>query len=102
MSDICPRCGLPKEICVCSVLDKEVDNKIKVYAKKAKFHKNVTVIEGIPEKELDNASKILKRVLACGGTSKDGIIELQGVHVDLVKKVLIEKLGYNASNIDVV
>ncbi len=102
MSEICPKCGLPKEICVCSVLDKETENRIKVYTKKAKFQKKMTVVEGIPENELEEVAKALKRILACGGTYKDGVIELQGVHVDLVKKVLVEKLGYNPANIDVV
>lgn len=47
MSDICPKCGLPKELCVCDVLDKEVESRIKVYTKKAKFNKVVTIVEGL-------------------------------------------------------
>ncbi len=99
MPDMCPRCGLPKEICVCSVLDKEVEGKIKVYTKKAKFDKIVTVVDGINPDELESATKNLKRALACGGTSKDSMIELQGRHVNEVKRALVS-MGYKESNID--
>ncbi len=99
MPDMCPRCGLPKEICVCSVLDKEAESKIKVYTKKAKFDKIVTVVDGINSDELESATKNLKKALACGGTSKDGVVELQGKHVNEVKKALVG-MGYKESNID--
>ena len=40
----------------------------------------------------------LKAKLACGGTVKDGVIELQGSHVPQVKQELI-KLGFSAESI---
>jgi translation initiation factor 1 len=46
MPDICPKCGLPKEICVCNVLDKETEGKIKVSLKKAKFDKYLLPLWG--------------------------------------------------------
>ncbi len=100
MTDICPKCGLPKELCVCDVLDKETESKIKVYTKKAKFNKLVTIVEGIAPGEVNDTTKDLKRTLACGGTSKDNMIELQGNHKGKVKNVLVG-LGYKESNIDV-
>jgi translation initiation factor 1 len=100
MAEMCPRCGLPKEICVCSVLDKETESKIKVYLKKTKFQKVVTVVEGIDSNDIENATKNLKRSLACGGTYKDNSIELQGKHLNEAKKALIG-MGYKDSNIDV-
>ena len=39
MPDICPKCGLPMELCVCNVLDRETETKIRIYTKKAKFDK---------------------------------------------------------------
>lgn len=99
MSEVCPRCGLPTEICVCSVLDKEVETKIKVYTKKAKFKKVLTAVSGINQDEIENVTKNLKKGLACGGTYKDDIIELQGNHVNEVKKILIN-IGYKESSID--
>lgn len=100
MSDICPKCGLPKELCVCDVLDKEIESRIKVYVKKSKFNKVVTMIEGLNSGDIDNALKGLKRTLACGGTAKDSVIELQGNHKLKVKGVLI-KMGYKDTSIDV-
>jgi translation initiation factor 1 len=100
MADICQNCGLPLEICVCKVLDRETENKIKVYVKKSKFDKIVTVVLGIGADDVERTAKELKRALACGGTAKDGTIELQGEHKDTVKKALA-KLGYKESNIDV-
>jgi translation initiation factor 1 len=100
MADMCPKCGLPLELCVCKVLDRETETKIKVFAKKAKFDKIVTVVEGIGPDEIARTTKELKQALACGGTERDGIIELQGAHKQAVKKVLA-RLGYKESNIDV-
>jgi len=60
----------------------------------------VTVIEGIDEKTFDHrelASK-LKAKLACGGTAKDGRIELQGDHRARVRELLID-MGFSPSNI---
>ncbi|MEM3841451.1 MAG: stress response translation initiation inhibitor YciH [Candidatus Micrarchaeaceae archaeon] len=99
MQDICPKCGLPKDICVCSVLDKEIESKVQVYTKKAKFNKVMTVVSGISNDEIENVTKNLKNMLACGGTHKDDTIELQGDHKEEAIKALI-KLGYNESNID--
>lgn len=100
MPDICPKCGLPKEICVCDVLNKETNRRIKVYTEKKKFRKYMTVVSGLSGDEMDKTTKELKRMLACGGTSKNGIIELQGEHKDQVKKALLG-LGYPEESIDV-
>jgi translation initiation factor 1 len=100
MPDICPNCGLPTELCVCNVLEKETEQRIKVYSKKAKFNRVVTIIEGIGHDDLERTAKSLKRILACGGTFRNTIIELQGDHSDTVKKALIS-IGYKESNIEV-
>ncbi len=100
MPDICPNCGLPKELCVCNILDRETESKIKVYLKKAKFDKYLTVVEGIGADELGKTAKSLKRILACGGTAKGNVIELQGEHKEQAKKALIS-IGYRESSIEV-
>lgn len=100
MADICPNCGLPKELCVCNILDKETEGKIKVHVKKAKFNKYLTVVEGIGAAEIEGAAKSLKRVLACGGTFREGLIELQGNHTANIKKALMG-LGYKPDNIEI-
>jgi len=101
MTEICPRCGLPKELCVCDILDREATKRIKVYVEKAKFNKLMTVVEGLAGEELDKTTKMLKSKLSCGGTDKNGVIQLQGDHKEEVKKALLE-LGYPESSIDVV
>ena len=68
---------------------------------KRKFGKFVTIIEGLDEKQVSikDLAKKLKSELACGGTSKDGRIELQGHHKQRVKEVLIG-LGFSPEMID--
>ncbi len=99
MAEICPKCGLPKEICVCDALNKETNRRIKVYLEKKKFRKYMTVVSGLMGDEMEKTAKELKRMLACGGTSKNGLIELQGDHKDAVKKALLE-MGYPGDSID--
>ena len=101
MSEICQICGLVKELCVCETIAKE-SQKILVYVEKKKFNKFYTIVEGIDEKEiaLKDLAKKLKSELACGGTAKDGKIELQGDHKGKVKKILIE-YGFASSSVEV-
>lgn len=99
MADTCPRCGLPLELCVCKVLDRETESKIRIYVKKAKFDKMMTVIEGINPDEIERTTVELKRKLGTGGTAKNGMIELQGAHKQTAKKELA-KLGYKEANIE--
>jgi translation initiation factor 1 len=102
MSENCPVCGLPKELCVCSAIAKE-QQKIIVRAVRGKFQNSFnTIIEGIDAKgqDLRNLVKQLKQKLACGGTFKDNVIELQGDHRKKVKELLM-KLGFQGENIEV-
>ncbi|MHA1867918.1 MAG: stress response translation initiation inhibitor YciH [Candidatus Heimdallarchaeaceae archaeon] len=99
--DLCPVCGLPHDLCVCEGLAKEVQ-KIRVYLEKRRYGKNYTCISGIDPKEVDLGSlaKKLKTQLACGGTYKDGRIELQGDHRFKIKDLLVNA-GFPAENIEV-
>ncbi|MEW5955325.1 MAG: stress response translation initiation inhibitor YciH [Candidatus Micrarchaeota archaeon] len=93
MSEICSKCGLPKEICACQAIGTETAQPLRVYTAKTRFNKLVTVIEGISGHELERATKELKHKLACGGSCKDGRIVLQGDHRSKVTDALV-KLGY--------
>lgn len=100
MSEICSKCGLPRELCICETIAKE-EQRIKVETVKRTFGKLMTLIEGINEKEINlkDLAKKLKSKFACGGTVKNGVIELQGDHKDQVKKELI-KLGFAPNTIE--
>ena len=89
LSEVCPICGLPKELCICGTIAKE-EAKIKVFTVKRRFGKIVTIIDGIEEKaNPKELAKKLKTKLACGGTYKNGKIELRGYHSKKVKELLI-------------
>jgi len=100
MAEICPKCGLPKELCVCETIAKE-EQRIKVRSEKRKFGKVITLIEGLDNKEIDlkDLAKKLKSQFACGGTVKGNKIELQGDHVQEAKESLI-KFGFSREMID--
>lgn len=100
MADICPKCGLPKEICACEVLDKEEVQEIKVYSTKKRFGKLVTIVQGLEGSKLEKTAKDLKHKLATGGTAKDGIIILQGDQRHKIKKALVD-LGYAEESISI-
>ena len=101
MSEICTTCGLPKELCVCESIAKESQNIVIKIIKK-KFGKKNTLVTGIDAKEINmkDLTKRLKAKLACGGTTKDGKIELQGDHKQKVKTFLIE-MGFPAETIKI-
>ncbi len=92
MQEICNKCGLPKELCICETISKEAQ-VIKIRTIKKRFGKISTIVEGIDEKNIDipTLTKKLKGLLACGGTHKNGKIELQGEHVQKVRNALIKE-----------
>jgi len=101
MPEICPTCGLPKEICACEEIAQE-QQRIRVFTQERSFGKSVTIVKGLAEEEVDKediASK-LKKKLACGGTVKEGRIELQGDHKSKMKDLLVD-MGFSSSMIDV-
>lgn len=100
MSEICQKCGLPKELCVCESIAKETQ-RIRVFVERKKFDKFSTVIEGIDTKSIDikELAKKLKAKLACGGTVKKGRIELQGEHKQKVKQIL-QDAGFVSESIE--
>jgi translation initiation factor 1 len=100
MTEICPTCGLPEDLCVCETIAKE-DQRIRVKKEKKRYGKIVTIIEGMDKSTIDvkDVSKKLKSKFACGGTVKGAVIELQGDHnVSKVKAELVN-LGFNPDTI---
>lgn len=100
MAEICPTCGLPKDICVCTEISKD-QQRIKIRLETRKWGKATTVIEGVNDKDQDlgKLAQKLKNFCACGGTAKNSQIILQGDHRDRVKTYLIQA-GFPGQNIE--
>jgi translation initiation factor 1 len=97
--DICPKCGLPLQACVCEEIAK-TEQRIQIQTIKKKFGKISTVILGFQDVDLKSLAKNLKQELACGGTVRDNTIELQGNHQRNVKKALV-KFGFSEDSIEI-
>jgi len=97
--EICPKCGLPEQACVCEQIVK-TSQKINVVNEKKRYGKIVTIISGFDKKiDIKKIAKKLKNEFACGGTAKKGIIELQGDHSKKIKEILI-KIGFDGDSIN--
>ncbi len=100
MSEICDKCGLPKDICVCETIARE-EQKVRVFTTSRRYGKMITVVAGLG-KDVNSKEilRLLKTRLACGGTLKDGEIELQGKHKERVVEILL-KSGFRREQIEV-
>ncbi len=96
--EICPKCGLPQQACVCEQIVKS-SQKIQITTDKKRYGKIVTIVTGFETGiDVKKIAKALKNELACGGTSKDDIIELQGDHRKKIKELLV-KQGFDGESI---
>ena len=97
--DICPKCGLPIQACVCGEIAK-TQQKISVKTEKRRFGKISTMVSGFDDGvDIKNLAKKLKSELACGGTVKNKVIELQGNHRGKIKPILVE-MGFDGKQIN--
>lgn len=94
MSEIDPITGLPKELSSFEDIVKE-QQRVAIAVDKRRYGKMMTIVDGINPHELDihEMAAKLKSKCACGGTVKDGKIELQGDHREKVKDVL-QQMGF--------
>jgi translation initiation factor 1 len=97
---ICPGCAKPVKSCTCRKASSAPagDGVVRVRREsKGRGGKTVMVITGLPldATALATLTGELKRCCGCGGTSKEGVIEIQGDHGE---KILAElaKRGYQA------
>ena len=97
---ICPDCGKPLADCVCKTAAKAKpagDGNVKVSREsKGRGGKTVTLVKGLALDAMALAllGKQLRGACGSGGTVKDGVIEIQGDHCDLVLETL-KKQGHN-------
>lgn len=95
---MCPDCRQPVASCICkqAVIPKG-DGVVRVSREtKGRGGKSVTLVKGLAldADALALVGKQLKTACGSGGTVKDGVIEVQGDHCDLVVETL-KKLGHN-------
>ena len=97
---MCPTCTKPIADCACCPGSEGPlgDGHVRVSREtKGRKGKGVTLVSGLPvdAKDLQKLAKQLKRKCGAGGTVKDGVIEIQGEHRDLLLQEL-QALGYGA------
>lgn len=88
---ICPKCSNPIAECSCKKPETIGSGKVRIRKEsKGRKGKIATVITGIPlkESELSDLCKKLKQKCGCGGTVKNGNIEIQGDRVEILLKEL--------------
>jgi translation initiation factor 1 len=95
----CPDCSQPVDACICKqTLIPEGDGIARVRREsKGRGGKTVTTISGVPLAldALQELASALKKRCGCGGSLKDGVIEIQGEHVELLIAELIKR-GFKA------
>jgi len=102
MAEICPVCGLPKELCVCGEIARE-QQRIRIRFERRKWNRGMTIIEGVEATDipLSRIAQRMKAYCACGGTAKNNMIMLQGDQREKAKEFLVRELGYPEENIEV-
>ncbi len=96
----CPGCGHPLKQCCCSSKKQQLptDGVVRVSRQtKGRKGAGVSLITGVPlaEAELKKLAGELKKKCGSGGTVKNGTIEIQGDHREILVDALI-KSGYKA------
>jgi translation initiation factor 1 len=96
---ICPGCGNPVKKCTCSKqTSPSGDGNVQVFFEtKGRKGKGVTLIKGLAmdAATLKLMSKKLKAMCGSGGTIKEGVIEIQGDHIERILNYL-KKQGVRA------
>lgn len=98
---MCPACRQPAAQCLCRAVDRAApvgDGVVRVSRQsKGRGGKTVTLVKGVALDAIALAAlgKQLRTACGSGGTVKDGVIEVQGDHCDVVMQTL-GKLGHAA------
>jgi translation initiation factor 1 len=90
---MCPDCNKPASKCHCRKKQPVLksDGIVRLMREtKGRKGKGVTLITGIPldDEALKDLVKSLKQTCGCGGSVKNGVIEIQGDHRDVIENAL--------------
>lgn len=95
----CPACEQPQDNCICAEQPLNSGDGIARVRRESKGRggKTVTTIQGLilTLEELKTLTAALKKRCGCGGSLKDGVIEIQGDQVQLLIEEL-QKRGFTA------
>jgi len=100
---MCPDCNHPVGQCICrkNPAPLKSDGFVRLMRETTgRKGKGVTLITGLPldEAGLTRLAKVLKQKCGCGGSLKNGVIEIQGDHRDVLEKELVG-LGYQVKRV---
>ena len=92
---MCPGCGAPADACTCKTKRASAGDGVVRLSRETKGRKGkaVTIVSGVPlaGADLKDLAKRLKQLCGCGGTVRDGDIEIQGDHRDRIAAELAER-----------
>lgn len=93
---MCPKCDKPLKKCKCSKTSptSPKDGVVRISRQtKGRKGSGVSIVTGIPlqEIELKKVAKVLKQKCGSGGTVKNGVIEIQGDHREVLLSELQKK-----------
>jgi translation initiation factor 1 len=95
---MCPECRQPLSACTCKAKPVVKGDGVMRVSRQSKGRggKTVTIVKGVALDAIALATlgKALRTACGSGGTVKDGVIEIQGDHCDLVMEAL-KKEGLN-------
>ncbi len=95
----CPECEQPEADCICAQQPLNSGDGVACVRRenKGRGGKTVTTIQGLclTLDELKTLTAALKKRCGCGGSLKDGVIEIQGDQVELLLEDL-RKRGFTA------
>lgn len=94
---MCPQCRQPLTACQCAALAAATlrgDGRVRVSREVAsRGGKTVTVVRGLAmtDEQIAALGKRLRAACGSGGTAKQGVVEVQGDHVDRVLALLAKE-----------
>lgn len=90
---MCPDCRRPVSGCACQAANPVLGDGVVRVSRQKRAGKTVTLVKGVAldATALAALGKQLRTACGSGGTVKDGVIEVQGDHCDLIMDALTQQ-----------